>query len=89
MPPGPLYGIDHAVTAPHESQQLTVDQAIAAYTRGGAYAESMETEKGTLEPGKLADAVILDSDPFNAPEHISDIDVVGTILDGTFVHRSF
>lgn len=89
MPPGPLYGIDHAATAEHESQRLTVDQAVAAYTRGAAFAESMEQEKGTLEPGKLADAVILDGDPFTGEERIADIDVAGTIFDGVVVYTDW
>lgn len=89
MPPGPLYGIEHAVTAEHDSQRLTVDQAVAAYTRGAAYAESMEHEKGSLEPGSLADAVVLDGDPFAPDERIDDLTVVGTVFDGGFVYRTF
>jgi hypothetical protein len=86
MPPGPLYGIEHAVTADHESQRLSVDQAVAAYTRGAAYAESMEDEKGTLEPGRLADAVVLSADPFDSDEPLSDVDVVCTVFDGGVVY---
>jgi predicted amidohydrolase YtcJ len=89
MPPGPLYGIECAVTANHDSQQLTIDQAVAAYTQGAAYAESMEDKKGTLEPGKLGDAVILDEDPFSYDESIGEIDVAGTIVDGELVYNDF
>jgi predicted amidohydrolase YtcJ len=89
MPPGPLYGIEHAVTAEYDSQRLSADEAIAAYTRGAAYAESMETEKGTLEPGMLADAVVLDGDPFATDEPIGDVAVAGTVFDGSFVYREF
>jgi len=88
MPPGPLYGIEHAVTAPHDSQRLTVDQAVAAYTRGGAFAESTEEDKGRLEPGKLADAVVLDSDPFSSEGSLRDIEVEFTIIDGEVVYRN-
>ncbi|WP_050033336.1 amidohydrolase family protein [Halorubrum halophilum] len=45
MPIGPLHGIHHAVNAPHDAQRLSVDEAIAAYTRDAAYAEFTEDEK--------------------------------------------
>jgi len=86
MPPGPLYGIDHAVTTEYDAQRLTVDEAVAAYTRGAAYAEFTEDRKGTLEPGMLADAVVLDRDPYDAPAEIADISVVATVLGGEVVY---
>ncbi|MFC7238538.1 amidohydrolase [Saliphagus sp. GCM10025317] len=88
MPFGPLYGIHCAVNAPHPTQRLSVDDAIRAYTRGGAYAEFEEGRKGTLEPGMLADAVILDRDPYEHPQEIADFDVLATIVGGEFVYRA-
>src|SRR5262249_41715478 len=44
------------------SQKITLDEALAAYTRDAAYAGFAERELGTLEPGKLADLVIVDRD---------------------------
>ncbi|MDY6818259.1 MAG: amidohydrolase [Halobacteriales archaeon] len=88
MPPGPLYGIDYAVNTPHDPQRLSVDEAIAAYTRGAAYAEFAEDEKGTLEPGMVADAVVLDRDPHDHPEAIADIDVEQTIVAGEVVYEA-
>jgi predicted amidohydrolase YtcJ len=88
MPPGPLYGIHHAVTADYESQRLTVDEAVAAYTRGAAYAEFAENEKGTLEPGAFADAVVLDADPYDDPEAVVDRSVETTIVGGTVVYEA-
>lgn len=82
MPLGPLYGIHHAVNAPHGSQRLTPDAAIAAYTRDAAYAEFAEDWKGTLEPGMLGDAVVLDSSPFSDPTRIEDIAVDVTVVGG-------
>ena len=46
----------------YPEQRLTMEQAIAAYTTGAAYAEFAEKDKGTLAPGKLADFVVLDRD---------------------------
>ncbi|MCU4743315.1 amidohydrolase [Natronoglomus mannanivorans] len=88
MPFGPLYGIHHAVNAPHDAQRLSVEEAIRAYTQGGAYAEHAEDRKGTLERGMLADAVILDRDPFEHPENIVNIDVRATIIGGEFVYEA-
>jgi predicted amidohydrolase YtcJ len=45
------------------SERLTFDQALAAYTRGGAYAGFAEAKIGALEPGKWADFIIVDRDP--------------------------
>ncbi|WP_054584153.1 amidohydrolase [Halolamina pelagica] len=86
MPPGPLYGMGFAVGSPHESQRLTVDEALAAYTRGAAYAEFREDEKGVLEPGRFGDAVVLDADPYEVPDSIDGIGVELTIVDGTVVY---
>ena len=86
MPIGPLHGIHHAVNAPHDAQRLSVDEAIAAYTRDAAYAEFTENEKGTLEPGKLGDAVVLDADPFAEPASIAEIGVDITVVDGDVVY---
>ncbi len=69
-PATPFRGLYSAVTRKSENgrkeyfpeQKITIDQAIAAYTTGSAFAEFAEKEKGTLTPGKLADFVVLDRD---------------------------
>jgi predicted amidohydrolase YtcJ len=69
-PVAPFRGLYAAVTRRSEDgkqeyypeQRLTMEQAIAAYTTGAAYAEFAEKDKGTLAPGKLADFVVLDRD---------------------------
>jgi predicted amidohydrolase YtcJ len=69
-PVTPFRGLYAAVTRRSENgkqeyfpeQKLTMDQAIAAYTTGSAWAEFEEKEKGMLAPGMLADFVVLDRD---------------------------
>jgi hypothetical protein len=50
---------------PHE--RLSLDDALAAYTSGAAWAEYAEASKGSLQAGMLADVVILDRDPSQKP----------------------
>jgi predicted amidohydrolase YtcJ len=67
-PLNPYLNIMLAVTHPHQhSEGITREQAVIAYTRGSAYAEFAETDKGTLEPGKLADLAVLSQDIFTVP----------------------
>jgi predicted amidohydrolase YtcJ len=69
-------------------QKLTVAQAIEGYTVGAAYAEFQEREKGSLTPGKLADLVLLDHDPFKvAPEALGDIKVDLTVAGGKITYE--
>ncbi len=67
-------------------QRLTREEALRAFTLGGAYAAFEEEEKGTLTPGKLADLVVLDRDYFDVPEgEIWKISPDMTILGGKVV----
>lgn len=85
MPFGPLQGIHWAVNAPHESQRLSVEEALYAYTRGGAYA-GFDDEVGALELGKLADFIVLSADPFEvSPERLAGIEVLQIYLGGELV----
>jgi len=72
-----------------EDQRLTIDQAIAGYTRWPAYASFEERRKGTLAPGMLADVVVLASDiaaaPIASPEGVV---VAATIFDGKIVYET-
>ncbi len=88
MPFGPLYGVHWAVNAPFEDQRLSPEEALRAYTRGGAYATQEEGLKGSLEPGKLADLVVLEGDPRAAPEGLQDTAVHMTVFDGRVVYRA-
>jgi predicted amidohydrolase YtcJ len=68
-------------------QKLSIQEAIAAYTMESAYAEFQEHEKGSIEPGKLADLVLLSQDVLNiAPTAIRDTHVVKTFLGGMEVY---
>lgn len=62
MPLDPWFGLQGAVSAPHASQRLTVNQAIFAYTMGSAYGIRREQDLGSLEPGKRADLVVAEGD---------------------------
>lgn len=66
---------------------LTVEQAVAAYTVGSAYAEFQETRKGKIAAGMLADIVILSQDIFSiAPGNIAEAKVMTTIFDGKVIY---
>ena len=73
----------------HPEQRLTMDQAIAAYTAGGAFAEFEEKEKGKLVPGMLADFVVLDRDVTAAsPEKVLATKVLRTVVGGKTVYEA-
>jgi predicted amidohydrolase YtcJ len=88
----PLISIQSAVTrgvwkAGLPEQKLTLYEAIAGYTRDGAYAEFREDRKGMLKPGMLADVIVLGADiERHDPEGIKDIPVRMTICDGKITH---
>ncbi|GAA3567520.1 amidohydrolase [Amycolatopsis ultiminotia] len=70
-PGEPLFALQSCVTrrAPDgalfgASQRITVQEALALYTTGSAYASGEETTKGRLAPGYLADFTVLAGDPF-------------------------
>lgn len=95
-PATPLEGIYAAVTRrtlddkhPHgwiPEQKITVEQALNAYTIDAAYARFAEKELGSLEPGKLADMVIVDRDITRiSPEQIRNTRVDVTIAGGQVI----
>jgi predicted amidohydrolase YtcJ len=86
MPLDPLFGIHHAVNAPHEDQRLTVTEALRAYTSGGAYAGFDEEHLGTVAVGSRADLVALDASPWERTDAIDSIDPVLTVTDGRVVY---
>lgn len=89
----PLVGMYAAVTRQAESGQqllphecISASQSLALYTINGAYASFEESIKGSITPGKLADMVLVSSDPTRSPpEQIKDIRVEMTIIGGKVV----
>ncbi len=60
MPMNPLLGIEGTLSAPFDRQRMTMEQAIASYTRSSAIAGCSLKMEGTIEEGKEANLVILD-----------------------------
>jgi predicted amidohydrolase YtcJ len=73
------------VLAPEE--RISVQQALALYTRNGAFAGFEENFKGSLKPGKLADFVVVDRDVLAVPaDELCDVQVLQTFLGGDKVY---
>jgi predicted amidohydrolase YtcJ len=70
-------------------QRITPLEALKAITVNAAYEYREENSKGSLEPGKLADLVILDKNPLKVPPMtIKDIHVVETIKEGQSIYKA-
>lgn len=68
-------------------EAIDVEEALRCYTAGSAYAEFAEGRVGTLEPGKLADFVVLSQDPTAVPrEKLRDTTVELTVVGGRVVY---
>ncbi|HET7892325.1 MAG TPA: amidohydrolase [Candidatus Sulfotelmatobacter sp.] len=96
-PVTPFRGLYAAVTRQSENgkqeyfpaQRLTMDQAIAAYTTGSAFAEFEEKEKGKIIAGMLADFVVLDRDvTASTPDKILATRVLRTVVGGKTVYET-
>ena len=71
------------------NQQLTRAEALRLFTRGNSWFLKMEDRIGTIEPGRLADLVVLDRDYFTVPDaDIKKIRSVLTVVDGRIVHQT-
>ncbi|ABF40443.1 Amidohydrolase 3 [Candidatus Koribacter versatilis Ellin345] len=92
----PFRGLYAAVTRQNEAmnreffpvQKITIDEAIAAYTEGAAYAQFEESLKGRIAPGMYADFVVLDRDITDIrPHDILGTQVLRTVVGGKTVYE--
>jgi len=68
-------------------QELSIEEAVRAHTLDAAYALRLDDRLGTLEPGKLADVVVVDGDLLGTPpDRIGELDIWLTIQGGVVVH---
>ncbi|MBL4574287.1 MAG: amidohydrolase [Gammaproteobacteria bacterium] len=96
LPIGPLVGIYAAVTRKGMSgrvfgadEAITIEEAIAGYTIKGAYLGFEEDIKGSLEPGKLADMIVLSHDILTVDlEEIMGIEIEQTYVGGELVYQN-
>jgi predicted amidohydrolase YtcJ len=73
-------------TVMHPEQKITRAEALKTHTIWPAYLQFAEKERGTIEPGKLADLVVIDRDYLTCPEaQIREIQPVIVIIDGKIV----
>ncbi len=98
-PPGPfepMMGLQSMVTRTDMKgtvwgarQKISVDEAIRVATLHGAYASFEESQKGSLESGKLADLVVLGRDPYREPpSSLVTIPIERTMVGGRWVYES-
>jgi predicted amidohydrolase YtcJ len=96
--PNPIWGFYAAVTRQDRQgnppggwfpeQRLTRAEALRSWTIEGAYAAFQEKTKGSIEPGKFADFVVLSDDIMQvAPERILKTRVTMTVVNGRIVYQ--
>jgi predicted amidohydrolase YtcJ len=70
-------------------ERISVEDGIRAYTLGAAYAGHREKTEGTLEPGKVADLIIVSQDLFKIePHEIGKTQVLMTMVGGKVVYQA-
>ena len=91
----PFRGLYAAITRQNEAgtqtyqsqQKISIEEALYAYTQASAFAEFEEHRLGRLEPGYLADLVVLDRDPLGASsQQLLHIRVLRTVVNGETVY---
>jgi len=70
-------------------ERVAPEEAIRMYTLNAAYASFEENLKGSIEPGKLADFVVLAADPCEVPaDEIRNIRIEMTIVGGKVAYQA-
>lgn len=95
-PYNPFFGMWMAVTRKmvdgqvmHPEQAISRQEALRMWTLNGAYLSFEEGIKGSIEPGKLADLVVVSKDYLTCPvDEIKDIEALETVVDGRVVYQS-
>jgi predicted amidohydrolase YtcJ len=96
--PRPFLNLEQAITRAYENRVLTADNAIdihaalSAFTINGARMLGIGDQTGSIEPGKLADLIVLDQNLVRlveqgAADKISDTQVLTTVFDGKVVYE--
>jgi predicted amidohydrolase YtcJ len=91
----PFFGMWMAITRKAQDgtvlgadERVTRDQALRMWTLNGAWLTFEEKDKGSLEPGKLADFVVISKDYLSCPEdEIKDIEALQTVVGGRVVYE--
>ena len=87
-PLGPLIGVHAAVNHTNPAERVSVQEGLGLYTINAARIAFQETDRGSLEVGKLGDFVVLAEDPFEVePSDIKDIPVDMTVIGGDIVYE--
>jgi predicted amidohydrolase YtcJ len=93
----PFRGLYAAITRQNEAgtqtfqpqEKISLNEAIYAYTQASAYGEFREKVKGRLEPGYLADLIVLDRDITAAsPQQLLHTKVLRTVINGETVYTA-
>ena len=70
------------------TERIDSETALRTYTLGGAYAAFQESDRGSIQAGKLADLAVLDRDPTAIePDEIPETGVTMTVIGGRVVWR--
>jgi hypothetical protein len=98
--PNPFWGLHAAVTRRRQDgspgadgwtppERIGLDTALRAYTAGPAYLAGMEKSLGSLIPGKLADLIVLDEDPYSIEaQRLWSLTPAATMVAGEWVYRA-
>jgi len=80
---------DRHAKAHFPEQAISPEEALRGYTLNNARLTFEETDKGSIEPGKLADIVVISDDILSvSKEKIKDIEVLKTLVGGKVVYES-